>query len=328
MSAKVSLGPQPLVSILTPVYNNAENLAECIESVLSQTYSNWEYTIVNNCSTDDSGRIAHEYAAKDPRIKVLDNTTYLEVYVNHNHVLRQVSPNAKYVKMVFGDDWIYPQCVEEMVAVAEEHPSVALVGAYGLEGKEVKWVGMQHPDTEISGHEVCRRYFLEGMNVFGTANSLLFRADIVRNRDPFYDESNLTADRETCVALLRDHNFGFVYQVLTYSRLRAGSLNTVAAKINAYIAGTINDLQLHGRAFLSEQEFNTCFNKLRSEYYNFLAISIFKGRRDPNFWSYHRNKLIKYGVGFSRRRLAKAALARFFRAALNPHETLQKLQKS
>ena len=52
---------QPLVSVVTPVYNGAEYLVECIESVVNQTYANWEYVIVDNCSTDDTLAIARRY---------------------------------------------------------------------------------------------------------------------------------------------------------------------------------------------------------------------------------------------------------------------------
>jgi glycosyltransferase involved in cell wall biosynthesis len=62
---RVSSREEPLVSVVTPVYNGEEFLAECIESVLAQTYSNIEYTIVNNCSTDRSLDIALSYAAQD-----------------------------------------------------------------------------------------------------------------------------------------------------------------------------------------------------------------------------------------------------------------------
>ena len=54
----------PLVSVVTPVYNGETYLAACIESVLSQSYSNWEYVIVNNCSTDRTLDIASDYAAR------------------------------------------------------------------------------------------------------------------------------------------------------------------------------------------------------------------------------------------------------------------------
>ena len=67
---------QPLVSVVTPVYNEEKNLAECIESVLAQTYPNWEYVIVNNRSTDRSLEIAQRYAAQDARIRVYDNREF------------------------------------------------------------------------------------------------------------------------------------------------------------------------------------------------------------------------------------------------------------
>ena len=58
----LSPSQQPLVSVITPVYNGEEFLPECIESVLAQTYQNWDYTIVNNRSTDRTLEIAKSYA--------------------------------------------------------------------------------------------------------------------------------------------------------------------------------------------------------------------------------------------------------------------------
>jgi len=123
---------QPLVTVVTPMYNNVQYVKECIESVRSQTYRNWHYVIVNNCSTDGSADIAHGYAKQDPRITVHDNQQFLPVAANHNAAMRQLSPASKYCKMVFSDDWIFPRCLEEMVAMAEAHPSAGIVGAFRI----------------------------------------------------------------------------------------------------------------------------------------------------------------------------------------------------
>jgi glycosyltransferase involved in cell wall biosynthesis len=54
---------EPLVTIVTPFYNTRQYLEECIKSVLQQTYQNWEYALVDNCSTDGSSELAAEYAS-------------------------------------------------------------------------------------------------------------------------------------------------------------------------------------------------------------------------------------------------------------------------
>ena len=82
-SDAMTMSNSPLVTVLTPTYNMGPYLAECIESVLKSTYENFEYIIVNNCSTDKSGEIARGYAAKDRRIKVHDNGQFLRVIPNH-----------------------------------------------------------------------------------------------------------------------------------------------------------------------------------------------------------------------------------------------------
>ena len=69
----MSTSKQPLVSVVTPVYNGATDLAQCIESVLAQTFPHWEYIIVNNHSTDGTLEIAERFARMDERIHVYSN---------------------------------------------------------------------------------------------------------------------------------------------------------------------------------------------------------------------------------------------------------------
>jgi glycosyltransferase involved in cell wall biosynthesis len=178
---------QPRVSIVTPMYNGVEYLEECIGSILGQTYQNWDYAIVDNCSTDGSMEIARRYAAKDSRIRVYENPRFLPAIANHNAALRQSSPISKYCKVVFADDWIFPECLEKMVAVAEEHPTAGIVGAYCLEGRQVICTGLPYSSQLVSGREICRRHLLENLYLFGSANTLLYRADLVRSNDPFFN---------------------------------------------------------------------------------------------------------------------------------------------
>jgi glycosyltransferase involved in cell wall biosynthesis len=318
----------PLVSIVGPMYNNAEYVAECIESVRAQTYEHWDYVIVNNCSTDGSGEIARHFAAVDSRIRVLDNETFLPVMGNHNYALRQISPTSKYCKMVFSDDWLFPHCLEEMVAVAEANPSVGIVGAYGLQGRElmVKWAALPYPSTRVDGREVCRSHFLEGNYVFGTPHSLLYRSDLVRSHDPFFNEANLHGDREICIDLLRNCDFGFVHQVLTYSRERSGSLTDIGRRLNTNVGGRLYDLVKYGPDFLSPREYRSCRTKLRNEYYNYLAVSLLIGGRDAEYWNLHKQKLAEAGFNVSYSRLCIAVLLRCLRAVTHPPETFKKLR--
>jgi hypothetical protein len=189
------------------------------------------------------------------------------------------------------------------------------------------WAGLPYPSALVSGREVCRRLFLERMHVFGTSTSVLYRADLVRSQTPFYNEANLHADMEACVVLLRACDFGFVHQILTFKRWRPGSLGAMTEDINTLIAGHLYCLAKHGRDFLTREEYEECLHQRVSDYYNFLGISLMRGRRDKKFWNYHKGKLAEAGVGFSRARLAGAMLARLTRAVVNPNESIDKLLK-
>lgn len=320
---------QPLVSIVVPVYNNAEHFSECLESILAQTYRNWDCTIVNNCSTDGSAEIARRYAARDCRIRVIDNEKHLYVVANHDWAISQISADSKYCKVIFADDWVFPHCLQEMVAVAERNPSAVIVGAYGLMGEEseVKWAGIRYGNERVTGREIGRRYFLDRMNVFGTLHSLLFRSDLVRSRKPFLNETNLHCDREVCLSLLQTHDYAFVFQILTYTRERPGSLSDFARRMNPMMVTEIYEVMTYGRHFLDDSEYRRCLKSRVREYYNFLALRIMLGGRDSEFWQYQKGKLAAWGMELSRPRLAWALLARIGSAVLHPGETLHRLRK-
>jgi hypothetical protein len=219
---------------------------------------------------------------------------------------------------------MFPECLERMVALAEEHPSVGIVGAYGLEGSKIIWTGLRYPSAVISGREICRRLFLEGLYVFGSATAVLYRSDLVRIRDPFYNESNLHSDMETCITLLAGCDFGFVHQVLTYTREeRPGTLRKISESLNTYAAAKLHSLVTYGRDFLSEEEFQVCLRKSLTNYYGILAGGIVR-IRDRRFWDYHKKKLDEAGFAFSRARLASVVLSKLCNAVLNPKATLEK----
>ena len=316
----------PLVSIVTPVYNNAEHLKECIESVLAQTYANWDYTIVDNCSTDGSAEIARRFAEKDPRIRVRENKRFLRALENHNAALRYISAASTYCKVVFGDDWIFPECLAKMVSLAEKYPSVGIVGAYALEGTRVRWTGLPYPSHVLSGREICREHLLRDLFVFGSANSILYRADLVRSRDLFYNEAHINADDEACFELLKNCDFGFVHQVLTFTRVRPGSIRVISGNLQTSFPAFLQILLTYGRDYLTPEEYEARLDRHVWEYYRFLGKS-FMLNHDTKFWSYHTTQLAESGVGFSRARLVKGTLETLLGAFLNPKDTIDRLLK-
>lgn len=294
---------QPLVSVVTPVYNGQEFLADCIESVLVQTYQNWEYLIVDNHSTDGTAEIIEGYARREPRIRAVHNEEFLGALENHNHALRQIAPESKYCKIVQADDWLFPECLERMMELAEQHPSVGLVGSYQLSDRWIEGDGLPYPSPVISGREACRLFLLDGIYPFGTPTSVMYRSEVVRNRMPFYNEDNIFADTEVCLELLNDSDFGFVHQVLTYTRIHEESQTaTTADRLRTYYPAMLYLLERFGPRYLTPDEQQRRIREFLREYNIFLARCIIEGR-EREFWEFHGEALKEYASGLNRVKL-------------------------
>lgn len=99
----------PLISIIVPVYNVEKYLSKCIESILHQTYKNWELILVDDGTPDNSGKICDEYALNDSRIKVFHKANG-GVSSARNLGLEKASGN--FIMFIDSDDWISENCLE------------------------------------------------------------------------------------------------------------------------------------------------------------------------------------------------------------------------
>jgi len=315
---------QPLVSVVTPFYNAAPYFAQCIESVLAQTYGNFEYVLLDNLSTDGSGDLAREYASRDSRLRVVRNETFLSLTQNHNAVLRLMSKESRYCKVLQADDWLFPSCLSEMVRIAEANPSIGIVSAYTLLERSVYLTGLPFPSEFISGKDIARRLLLEGLNVFGSPTASLIRADLVRARDPFYDDRSPIDDLDVCLELTQHCDFGFVNQVLTFTRRDNPSTIT---RLKEYGISTLTAAMIvnrYGPKFLQPAALRDRKQEVEHDEYNVLAAG-FLSRQPREFWDFHRNGLALAGLRINRARVAWRVLARLVDRLLNPKSTLDKL---
>jgi glycosyltransferase involved in cell wall biosynthesis len=320
------MGSTPLVSVVTPFYNTRDYLAECIEGVLSQTYTNWEYTLVDNCSTDGSSDIANQYAARFPdRIRLIRTDSFLSQVQNYNFALSRIRPESKYCKMVQADDWIFPDCLRSMVQAGEAYPHVGIVSAYELEGDHASLGGLPYPTREVSGREVCRLYFLKYTLLFGTPTSLLMRSDLVRSRNPFYEERHAPfEDFHVCFDALLTWNFAFVHQVLTYSRRDNESMLSRIRPYQFEFFSRFSTIVTHGRKYLSEDEYQPIFRRAERRYFVFLANSALEGK-DPEFWEFHRERLASINYSLDLAFISKWILVVLLDYIGNPKSTLELL---
>jgi glycosyltransferase involved in cell wall biosynthesis len=108
---------QPKISVIVPVYNVEKYLHRCVDSILNQTFQDFEIILIDDGSNDHSGKICDDYALKDKRIKVIHKKN-ARVSAARNDGLKLAK--GKYISFIDSDDWIEPEMYQEMIYKAEE----------------------------------------------------------------------------------------------------------------------------------------------------------------------------------------------------------------
>jgi len=122
----------PLVSVLMPAYNSEKFISEAIESICNQTYLNFEFVILDDCSTDNTWNIIQKYADEDNRIKAFRNDENLNIVKTRNRLFNLADSKAEYYAIFDSDDLSMENRLEEEVIFLEENMEYGAIGSHNL----------------------------------------------------------------------------------------------------------------------------------------------------------------------------------------------------
>ncbi len=158
-------------------YNREQFLAAAIESVLWQTFEDFELVIVDDRSTDGSVEIANRYASRDTRIRVIVNEKNLGQFANRNHAITLA--RGKYIKYHDSDDLMYPHCLATMIAPMEAEPTAGF-------GLSTGWNWQGGPCPMLLSPKMCYQREFLGFGMFNAGPaSALFRTEVMRELGGF-----------------------------------------------------------------------------------------------------------------------------------------------
>jgi Glycosyl transferase family 2 len=167
----------PSVSVVVPVYNCVEFIGVTMQSILAQTFSDFELVVSDNCSTDGTWEALQQFTA-DPRVRLSRFASNVGGVANFEAVTDLAS--GEFVKLVCADDVLYPDNLEVLVAELIAHPSAVLAvssrDVIDATGRIVlRNLGLAGLRGEITGTDAIRRSVLAGTNLYGEPPSALFR---------------------------------------------------------------------------------------------------------------------------------------------------------
>jgi glycosyltransferase involved in cell wall biosynthesis len=279
------------------VYNGERYLSECIESVLDQTYQCWEYLILDNVSTDSTPSIARSYAAQDSRIRVVRASEFVDVTANHNRAVRSIDQRSRYLKIIHADDWLYPECLERMLSVAEQNSTVGVVSSFRLVGSRVEHESpLPYSQSSMPGPDVVR-WELFGPKgsqwVTGSDSSLMFRTKYISNERDFYDPTVWHCDTDTAYRVLMESDFGFVQQILTSTRRHPGALTPFSQRVWSFITRDGRLLIRYGPRLLAPQVYRAKLRRWLWAYSSWLLKQSLKParRRQEEFQQFHAREI-------------------------------------
>lgn len=231
----------PAITVILPVYNGGKYLISSVESVLHQSYSNYEFLILDDCSTDKSWDYLN--SIKNENVTLFRNEKNKGLFYNLNFLIKE--SKSKLVKLWAQDDIMYPKCLESFVDFFGQYPHVGF--AYcGIHNIDETGIVKQHDYTDTTPQIISTE--LHASIAFFTGSIAGNIANVCINRMAldkvglFNEQMKISADFDMWVRLAREHDTGFIGDALVQLRDHTGQLSR---NESLYIHHVREDLQVY-----------------------------------------------------------------------------------
>ena len=210
---------KPQVSIVMPTFNNGRYLQESIQSVLSQSFQDWELVVVNDASKDNSREILQRFASQDPRIKVFHNEQNLRIVKTLNRGLDLAQ--ADLIARLDGDDyWSDNEKLRQQVDFLNSHPDYGMIGSWGTamdeNGKYLFDLKFPSTDAGIRSQFLMRNCFIH--------SSLVFRKKLVLDLGGYVMTEGYIEDYELWLKLGMKCKFALIPKIMVSYRINSVGL--------------------------------------------------------------------------------------------------------
>ena len=271
----------PIVSIIVPVYNAEKTLERCVDSILNQTYQEYELLLVDDGSTDSSAALCDGYAARDPRVRVFHKEN---AGVSNARNLALAQARGTYLQFLDSDDWITPEATASLVRAAEDHQcDLVISDFYRVVGERVSHKGDIDEDTVLTQEEYAAHMMENPADFYyGVLWNKLYRRQIVEDHHLRMDpEISWCEDFMFNLEYIRHAQRFYALQVPIYYYVKTkGSLASQSLSISKTIRMKLMLFEYYNQFYksvLDEDE----YEKSRLKVYRFLVDAAGDGAVPP-----------------------------------------------
>lgn len=208
-------GTLPRVSVCVPTYNSSKSIVRCIESVLAQSFADFECLVVDNASTDDTLIKLAQF--DDARLRVVRNPENIGMIGNHNKLIALAE--GELIQFVHSDDWLLETCLETLETAFREQRVGLAFARRRVDTADIDWktkystlhTPLEPMEPVISGQGIIKRYVRAGANGnwIGEPTSVMVRRDVLRKVGGFRPEMRQEDDIDTWLRVLAQSDAGW-----------------------------------------------------------------------------------------------------------------------